>query len=212
LQAIQTAKFTQAAQFIKKDTEMPTRFLAIVGLALITLGFAVQASAEIICGIVHSIVQDTKREQCWPKPFMGPDRATVREPFIIQVNNGWRRQNMLGEYHFEAGTGQLTEAGRLKVRWILTACPQQHRQIYVHIADADEETTARVASVQKLASRIAPNTLTPIMTTTISEEGWPADQVDLIDRKFQATTPAPRLPAKTDNSGSGGSSSSSGGM
>ena len=74
------------------------------------------------------------------------------------VANGWRRQNMLGEFHFEPATGQLTEAGRLKVRWILTACPEQHRLIYVHTAERDEETSARIAAVQQLAAQIRPMT------------------------------------------------------
>ena len=109
------------------------------------------------------------------------------------VANGWRRQNMLGEFHFEPATGQLTEAGRLKVRWILTACPEQHRLIYVHTAERDEETSARIAAVQQLAAQIAPNDVPPVMPTSISDDGWPADQVDLIGRKFQSSTPATPL-------------------
>ena len=59
------------------------------------------------------------------------------------------------EFHFEPGTGQLTEAGRLKVRWILTAGPEQHRLIYVHTADNNQETAARVAAVQNWQVRSA---------------------------------------------------------
>ena len=109
---------------------------------------------------------------------------------------------MLGEFHFEASTGQLTEAGRLKVKWILTVCPRQHRLVYVHTADSNEETSARIAAVQQLAGQIAPNDIPPVLPTSISDDGWPADQVDLIQRKFQSTTPSPRLPASTGNSGS----------
>jgi hypothetical protein len=94
------------------------------------------------------------------------------------------------------------------VRWILTACPKQHRLIYVHTADGDEETSARIAAVQQLASKISPNNMPPILSTSIPDDGWPADQVDLIGRKFQATTPPPRLPADTDNGSSSGGSSS----
>jgi hypothetical protein len=192
---------------------MPARFLAVVGLALIALGLASQVSAEVLCEAVNSIVRDVKRRQCWPEPFVGPDRASVSAPFVTQVANGWRRQNMLGEFHFEQGTGQLTEAGRLKVRWILTVAPQQHRLVYVHTADTNEETSARVAAVQQLAGRIAPNDLPPVMPTSISDEGWPADEVDLIGRKFrEKAIPQLDLPgyphggdANTSNSGGGGS-------
>jgi hypothetical protein len=144
-----------------------------------------------------------KRRQCWPEPFNGPDRAVTRMPFAIQVNNGWRRQNMLGEFHFDAG-GQLTEAGRNKVRWILTTCPQQHRFIYIHIADKNDITMARMASVQQVAAEITPDNVPPITLTSIAEGGAPADQVDLISRKYQATTPAPRLPAASSGDSSAG--------
>jgi hypothetical protein len=182
---------------------MPARFLTVVGSVLIVIGSATQVSAEILCEAFNSVVRDVKRRQCWPDPFQAPDRATARAPFAIQVANGWRRQNMLGEFHFEAGTGQLTEAGRLKVRWILTAGPQQHRLIYVHAADGNEETEARIAAVQQLALKIAPNNLPPITPTWVADEGWPADEVDLIGRAFQKSMPTPRLPAP-----SGGGSSS----
>jgi hypothetical protein len=183
---------------------MPARYSWMVGWALLLSVSAAQVSAEIICEAVNSVARDIKRRQCWPEPFLGPDRATVRAPFAIQVANGWRRQNMLGEFHFVPGTAQLTEAGQLKVRWILLTGPQQHRLIYVHTADRDEETAARVAAVQHLATQITPNNIPPILTTTISDDGWPADQVDLIGRKFQATIPAPRLPAPASSSTTGG--------
>ena len=99
-------------------------------------------------------MRDVKRRQCWPDPFLCPDRAAVRAPFCAMVANGWRRQNMLGEFHFDPQSGQLTEAGRLKVQWILTACPEQHRLIYVHAAGTREETAARVAAVQQLAGPV----------------------------------------------------------
>jgi hypothetical protein len=128
---------------------------------------------------------------------------------VTMVSNGWRRQNMLGEFHFEPATGQLTEAGRLKVRWIVTEAPQQHRIVYVHTADSNEQTAARIAAVQLLVVRYAPpGEMPPVLPTSISDQGWPADQVDLIGRKFQASTPPPRLSAKTDSGGSGSGSDS----
>jgi len=187
---------------------MPARSLSVVGFVLIALGSVTQVSADYCGDLFSSIARDVKRRQCWPDPFACPDRATVRAPFVTMVANGWRRQNMLGEFHFEAATGQLTEAGRLKVRWILTTGPQQHRLIYVHMANTNEETSARIAAVRQWATQIAPNDLPPVLPTSISDDGWPADQVDLIGRKFQATTPPPRLPATTSNGGSGGSGSS----
>jgi hypothetical protein len=199
-------KATQFARLTGKDTEMPARMLSVAGFVLIALGSATQVSADWCFGIFNSLATDVKRRQCWPDPFEGPDRATVRAPCATMVANGWRRQNMLGEYHFEPGTGQLTEAGRLKVRWILTSGPQQHRLIYVHVAEGNEETSARIAAVQQCAAQIAPHDLPPVLPTSISDEGWPADRVDLIGRKFQAATPPPRLPPSSGTSGSGNGS------
>jgi hypothetical protein len=190
---------------------MPVRLFTVVGFVLIAFASATQVSADWFFGIFNSIARDVKRRQCWPDPFLGPDRATVRAPYATMVANGWQRQNMLGEYHFESGTGQLTEAGRLKVRWILTAGPQQHRIVYVHRADADEETSARMAAVFRLASQITPKDLPSVLPTSISDEGWRADQVDLIGRKFQATTPPPRLPPASCGGGGASSGAATGG-
>jgi hypothetical protein len=190
---------------------MPVRFYAVIGLVLVAVGSATQAAVGQCFGIVDSVVQDTKNRNSWPYPFICADRAAVPAPYAVMVANGWRRQNMLGEYHFEPGTAKLTEAGRLKIRWILTVSPQQHRVIYVHRADTDEETSARMASAMQLASKIAPYDLPPVLATSISDEGWPADQIDLVGRKYQASTPAPRLPPPAGGGSSSSSSSSSSG-
>ena len=186
---------------------MPARLLPAVGFVWIVLGSAAPVVADPLGDVVHSVPQDTKRRNCWPEPFISCDRASVRSPFVVQVANGWRRQNMLGEFHFEPGTGQFNEAGRLKVRWILTTGPQQHRLIYVHVAEKDEETTARLAAVQQLAVQIAPNDVPPIMPTTIADDDSPADRADAIGRKFQSSMPPPRLPA----TGGGGGAAEGGG-
>jgi hypothetical protein len=162
---------------------------------------------------LSSIARDTKRRNCWPQPFDCPDRQTVRMPFAIMVNNGWRRQNMLGDYHFDPKTGQLTEAGQMKIHWILFEAPQQHRDIYVHIGQTPEETSARLANVRtQVASLVPQGEMPPIMQTSIPDAGSPADRVELIDRKYQTSIPIPRLPALTGGNGGGNSSNGSSGM
>jgi hypothetical protein len=179
---------------------MPARSFAIIGSLLVVLGCATQVSAELLTSAWNSIVRDVKRRQCWPDPFQCPDRAAVRAPFCAMVANGWRKQNLLGDFHFEPQNGQLTESGRLKVQWILTACPEQHRAVFVRTAGTREETAARVAAVQQLAAQLASDEVapmapaTPVMTTSISDDGWPAVRVDLIARKLLSSTPIPRLP------------------
>ncbi len=147
--------------------------------------------------------RDIKRHQCWPQPFDAPDRAAVRAPFATMVANGWRKQNLLGNHYFDANSGRLNEAGNLKVRWIVTEGPEQHRIIYVRMADSEEATAARIAAVQeevaRIASRGAP---VPVLPTNISDEGWPADEVEAISKAYLKSTPAPRLPVPTLTSGS----------
>jgi len=161
---------------------MRFRSLIFVLLTLIVASTAAAAMAEGICGC---LANEVRQRQCWPEPYLSADRAVATAPFAIQVANGWRKQNMLGEYHFQQGTGQLTEAGRLKVRWILQTGPKQHRLLYVHSAGTPEETDARIAAVEQLASRLAPGDVPPILSTTIADDGWPADQVDAIGRQFR---------------------------
>jgi len=180
----------------------------LIVFALVTLT-TIPSSAEWLCDFFNSVARDTKRRNCWPAPFECPDRQMVRAPFVIMVNNGWRRQNMLGDFYFEPTTGQLTEAGKLKIRWIIYEAPEQHREIYVHIGKNPEETEARLAAVNAQAASLAPQgEIPPIMQTSISDAGTPADRVDMIDRKYQASMPAPRLPAET---GQGGGTGTSGG-
>ncbi len=182
---------------------MPARIVGIVGFMLISLSCASQVSADLCSSFFGGIARDVKRRQCWPAPFSVADRVAARAPFALMCANGWRRQNMLGEFHFKPDTGELTEAGRLKVRWILTAGPEQHRLIYVHTADNNAETSARMAAVQQLARQISPANLPPVMATSIPDEGWSASQVDAVQRKYMSAQPSPRLPMPSANTGAG---------
>ncbi len=188
-----------------------TRFFVF---AVVTLS-ALPLSADWLCCFLNSVARDTKRRNCWPAPFVCMDRQAVRAPFAIEVENGWRRQNMLGDFYFEPNNGQLTEAGKLKIRWIVFEAPGQHREIYVHIGQNSEETQARLTAVTAEAASLAPQgQVPPVMQTTISDSGYPADRLDLIERKYQSSMPNPRLPAmpnQSNNSGSGSSSSGSSG-
>ncbi len=178
------------------------RCLFFAAIAFVTI----PVQADWLCDFFHSIPQDTKRRNCWPQPFVCPDRQTTRLPFAVEVANGWRKQNLLDDHYFELSTGELTEAGRLKIHWIAFEAPSQHRAIFVHVAGTAEETAARMNAVQSYVAQIHPQGELPsISETTVSDDGWPADLVESISRKYQSTTPSPRLPPK--DSGGGGSGS-----
>ncbi|NLF09396.1 MAG: hypothetical protein GX594_15660 [Pirellulaceae bacterium] len=187
---------------------MPSRTIVALGFLLLTFGAATQVSAEFLWGFFGHVARETKSRQCWPEPYVSQDRAIARSAFCTMVNNGWRRQNMLSRFHFDQATGQLNEAGRNKVRWIIYECPRQHRLIYIHIGETEEETLARRVAVEELIARSTPDNPPPVLTTSISEDGWPAEQADLIGRKYMSSTPPPRLPTGSSQDGAGGSGGS----
>lgn len=153
-----------------------------------------------------SIGRDFKRRNCWPEPFVCPDRQAVREPSAIMIARGWERQNMLYDQYFEDGQHLLTEAGRLKIHWILTEAPSQHRVVYVRRSDNPQETFLRLEAVRAYAVQVlAGQQLPPILETSLSPPGWPADRVDVQSRKFYAAIPDPVLPSASGGS-SGGTS------
>ena len=55
-------------------------------------------------------------------------------------------------------------------------------------------------------SKISPTDLPPILTTTISDEGWSAEQIDAIGRGYLKSMPNPKLPESGGSMGGGGNS------
>jgi hypothetical protein len=145
--------------------------------------------------------------QAWPWPYVCPDRVAVQEPFCIMVNNGWRRQNLLGNHHFNPDTNQLNAAGQLKVQWIMTQAPPDRRNIFVERALDPKVNTDRLSAVRDYSTRVSLDGQSPqIAQTSIMSEGRPASVVDAVNVKFQQSMPAPVLPAAQSASSSSGSS------
>jgi hypothetical protein len=185
---------------------MATKWLSVVARVLVATACAAPACAEGIGDFFSSINRDIKRRNCWPVPFVYGDRQAAREPIALMVCNGWERQNMLADVHFEAGGTRLTEAGRLKVLSILNDTAEQHRMVYVHRAANVQETSVRIRTAQLFVAQSAyGGQLAPVLETNRSDYGSPAERVDLINRKALAASPDPKLPQ------AGGSGSSSGG-
>ena len=152
---------------------------------------------------------DYRRNVEWPEPFLQPDRAATVMPFSLMIANGWRRQNLLSDYHFIDDGSQLNLAGETKVRWILTQQPPNRRIIFVQRGLTQDVSVARVAMVQRSADRLYGSRGTPlVLESDLPNDGWPADDIDATSRRFIATRPDPRL---SNSSGGGGSSGSGGG-
>jgi hypothetical protein len=170
------------------------RVRLVFSMLAVAASLACSAQAQCKYDPIGSFFTDFQRNNLWPEPFVCPDRMAVRAPFEVMVRNGWIQQNMLGEHHFNNTDSSLNESGRLKLQWILTEAPPQHRTVYVRRGVTPEATVARIAAVRQAAAQLAgPSSMPEVVETTISPAGWPASRVDAIDRAFQQSTPAPRL-------------------
>lgn len=159
------------------------------------------AGATELKQFCYSCKQDFHRNIAWPEPFIWPDRAAVCAPFGVMIHNGWRMQNTLAAHHFREGTTELTEAGKLKVLWIVTEAPAASRSIYVERAETSEQTSQRIRNVQTIAAGLAMEGVSPpVFETAIPARGWPADQIDATTRAFTDSSPAPRLPERSSSS------------
>jgi hypothetical protein len=154
----------------------------------------VSAQAGWLCEFLDSIPRDTKRRNCWPKPFVCQDRQFARTPFALQVVKGWQLENTLGAQYFNSANGRLNEAGRLKVQWILFEEPAQYRSIYVNVGQSREETDWRLKSVQEYAAQLAPEGELPLIApTTIPDRGTYADHLDFMSRDLKIISQGSQL-------------------
>jgi len=152
----------------------------------------------------HYIKHGYHVNKMWPWPYVCPDRVAVREPFALMVNNGWRRQNLIGVHHFNPDTNQLTPAGELRVQWIMTQAPAERRDIYVEHGLDPASNSLRMAAVREYASKVAIDGQAPqVQETYLISEGRPAAVVDAVNVNFMKSMPAPVLPDPTTGGSSG---------
>ena len=174
------------------------RSLVIVVTCLAFAGSEQSARAVFFDDAAHYVKRGYHENKAWPWPYQCPDRIAVREPFNLMIQSGWRRQNLLGAHHFNPETNQLTTAGELRVQWILTQAPPEHRGIFVEHSINPDTNAQRMAAVRDYASRVAMNGQSPqIEETYLVSEGRPAAVVDATNVKFMQSMPAPVLPAAT---------------
>ncbi|CAN0479883.1 unnamed protein product, partial [Hapterophycus canaliculatus] len=91
-----------------------------------------------------------------------------------------------------------------RVRWIATQSPQNRRDIHVLKGRTQEETAARVASVQDACRALLPEGIEPqIFVTTIEPATTPGAIATKINRDRLQEMPAPKLPTTTASGQSG---------
>ncbi len=184
---------------------MVSRCITRLVVLFVAIGYAMPLSAGEIGDFLSSIARDTKRRNCWPAPFVYADRDMYHQAMSVQITAGWERQNLLSDFHFLPGGVELTEAGRMRVQWILREAPEARRQIYVHRGDSPQETAVRMQTVQRLVDKSAYITNVPILESTRTDEGWPADRIDTVSKKAVTSAPDPKLMGSaTSGTGAGG--------
>jgi hypothetical protein len=167
-------------------------------LGLIVLPAATASAGEHL----DRFFLDYERMNCWPEPFQSADRAATRSYFALSKEKGWRLENTITDFHFDATTHELNRAGELKIKTIVTEMPANRRVLFVLRNEDGEKTMVRLDSVQRAAARFAPQgALPPVMFTDVAPRGWPADYIDAFGRRYQATIPDPRLPAAAMDGG-----------
>lgn len=164
---------------------------AFCGASLLTTA---TARGDVFSRVWHGY----KQNRDWPYPFVYPDREQVRSTMSIIVDNGWRTQNTIGEQYFIDEGSELSEAGKLKLRYIARLAPAQRRTVFVLEADDPTVTTARVEAVQTaMAHFLAAGEEPSVTTTRVPNLGSSADYIDQVERKFRDTTPDPRIPKES---------------
>ena len=178
---------------------MTGRYIIRLSIAIIALAYATPLLAGDIGDFLSTFPRDFKRRNCWPEPFVYSDRTAVRLSMANQVSAGWERQNLLSEFHFLPGGKELTEDGRMRVQWIMNEVPEPHRQIYVHRANSPQETVVRMQTVQRFVAQSPYAVNVPVLESTRTDDGWPADRIDALSRKAERSALDPKLLGASNN-------------
>ncbi|HEX3872026.1 MAG TPA: hypothetical protein VHV77_16390 [Pirellulales bacterium] len=190
---------------------MRLRWSSVVAAMLVACGVSLVHGEGWFKKHWNGFVRDAQRNNAWPEPFLPADRASVRQPFEIQVANAWQWQNTLSEFHFDDETGKLNEAGRIKVQNILTTNPITFRTIYVVRSRNADLTAGHVASVYEAAAQfVPPGAVADVGVVESAPRTTPSSTIDAVDRSYRASMPVPRISSSSGGGGSGGGGGSMG--
>ena len=152
----------------------------------------------------HRCYIDARRMNSWPDPFRMVDREAARAPFEVMKDAGWRLENTLVDALF-TDEQELTRAGKIKIRHILTQVPLHRRTIYVLEGETTEITEKRVDTVQRVVADMVPDgQLPPVLVTQVVPRGGAGEYLNLVNRKYRESIPPPVLPEPEGSGDSGG--------
>ena len=178
------------------------RWIVVIGvLAAMHCGVARADLRARIDAFWARFQKDYRRTNCWPTPFVQPDREATRAPWAIMTHNGWRAHNTLGQQSFTE-QNELTSAGRTKIKWIITQAPVERRSVYVLRGDTPDATRDRLQAVRDIVSEVtgAQTAEAMVVVTNRVPRAGAGDYMDRVDSKARDAIPAPVLPAR-ENAG-----------
>jgi len=143
----------------------------------------------------HRFQVDFYRMNCWPEPFQHAERQVAVLPLIAMTDAGWRVQNTLSDHFFQAEDQGLTQAGKLKIRWIATQTPQHRRNVFVLRGANPQQTMQRVETVQRFLDETAFEGPRPeVLLTDVVPPASSGEYYDALERQRKSALPPPVLP------------------
>lgn len=184
------------------------RLLLLSAVVLVTLTSSAPARGDWQTiktkwnGFWHRVHVDWHRNNAWPEPFVHVDRQAVQMPIDVMVDKGWQLQNTISHQLFNPETHELTQAGELKVRWILTQMPPRRRSVFVLRGNTPEITETRLRSVEQVAAAVVGDSaMTFIAVTDVMPREGSGSYYERVSVGYDSTIPPPRLPAMDSSIG-----------
>lgn len=146
---------------------------------------------------------DWHRNNAWPEPFSSTDRAAQQAPIPLMVDRGWQLQNTIPDQLFNSETQELTHAGELKVKWIVTQMPTRRRTVFVMRGGTPEITELRLKSVSKVIGDLGNGPGAMVAVTDIVPRDGSASAYERTLTSYDSAQPAPQLPARQESNEGG---------
>ena len=145
---------------------------------------------------------DYRRMNCWPQPFKDANRSLVRHNLSRFADRGWQLNNTLSNHMFDTATQQLTTAGMIKLRWIMTQAPLNRQQVFVLQGRTPEETKVRIKSVKRAVLQLrSADADSRVQLTNRTPWGGSGEYFQSVDTSYKQSIPKPRLPKRTGTTG-----------
>jgi hypothetical protein len=146
---------------------------------------------------------DWHRNNAWPEPFSSTDKAAAQAPWPIMIDRGWQVQNTIPDQLFHSETQELTHAGELKVKWIITQMPVKRRSVFVMRGSTQEITELRLKSVNKVIAEAGNGVAAMVAVTDIVPRDGSASAYERTLTQFDTSQPSPQLPPREDSNSEG---------